>query len=245
MQYTTTTTVLHNAHITSARNDQVYPFFILLIYSTFIGPTTVQTIIGPTNQITVRLQKNHKIYTYSRKYCLQSVSTLLYQGLTSTTCIYIFIYTHTYTRKWKKQLYIWKNNWHVSETCMNNPRKKWKPIINAKLLQMYQTTLIYSTHNLWWGTSQCNDKHWNKQAQVKIALKTHTLGYWNQRVLLFCSTLLFPSDHVYSLLLFLHASNLVSAEVILIVKTSWTFLIQISRFVKGPLREQAISHFGP
>lgn len=57
MQYTTKT-VLHNAHITSARNDQVYPFFILLIYSTFIGPTTVQTIIGPTNQITVRLQNN-------------------------------------------------------------------------------------------------------------------------------------------------------------------------------------------
>ena len=117
MQYTTTTTVLHNAHITSARNDQVYPFFILLIYNTFIGPTTVQTIIGPTNQITVRLQKTHKIYTYSRKYCLQSVSTLLYQGLTSTTCIYIYIYIYTYVHKEMEKTIIYMEK---QLTCIRN-----------------------------------------------------------------------------------------------------------------------------
>ena len=175
----------------------------------------------------------HKIYTYSRKYCLQSVSTLLYHGLTATTSPSLYIY-----KEMEKQLTcIW--NLHEQSPKETKTNNKYKIVTNV-MKHIY--ILHWYILHIWWGTSQCNNQHWNKHKQ-KYPKKP--LSYWKQRVLFFRRTLLFPSDHVSSLLLFLHASNLVSAEVILIVKTSWTFLIQISRFVKGPLREQAISHFGP
>lgn len=81
----------------------------------------------------------HKIYTYSRKYCLQSVSTLLYHGLTATTSPSLYIY-----KEMEKQLTcIW--NLHEQSPKETKTNNKYKIVTNVmKHIYIYYTDIFYT-----------------------------------------------------------------------------------------------------